>query len=118
MITLLRQHAAPTTFLLSKFEQKRESRGKCPRLARVFPVNSPSDLARLSIVCGISENGILLLLTRSISLGTLMNVELRGRTIMNRVAQVTHAARTDGGWIVSCKLDNPFSHQELQELGS
>jgi hypothetical protein len=47
-----------------------------------------------------------------------MSVELRGRTIMNRVAQVTRSARTDGGWIVGCKLDNPFSHQELQELGS
>ena len=86
-------------------------------MARVFPVNSPGSLARLSIVRDISENAIALLLTRSISPGTLMNVELRGRTVMNRVAQVIHSARTEEGWIVGCKLDNPLSHQELQELG-
>ena len=118
MTLLLGQRAAPTAITHSRLEHRRLLRGKCPRLARVFPVNSPRGLARLSIVRDISENGIGLLLTRPISPGTLMSVELRGRSIMNRVAQVIRSARTDGGWIVGCKLDNPFSHQELQELGS
>ena len=117
MSTLLHRHAAPAAFTLSRFEQGKVLRCKCPRLARVFPINSPKSLARLSIVRDISENGIGLLLTRSVSPGTLMNVELRARTIMNRVAHVIHSARSEEGWIVGCKLDNPFSQVELQELG-
>jgi hypothetical protein len=67
MTSLLRQHAAPAAITHSRLEQRRELRGECPRLARVFPLNSPRVLARLSIVRDISEHGIGLLLTRSIS---------------------------------------------------
>ena len=118
MSTLLRQHTAPASFAISRSEQRRESRYKCPKLARVFPSNTPKSLARLSIVHDISAHGIGLLLTKHMSPGTMMNVELSGRAVTNRVAQVVHSTRTEGGWIVGCKLDNPLSDQELQEFGS
>jgi len=50
--------------------------------------------------------------------GTLMNVELCGRAIINRVARVVHSTRAEEGWIIGCTLDNPLCDQELQELGS
>jgi hypothetical protein len=50
--------------------------------------------------------------------GTLINVEVCGRAILNRVAQVVHSTRTEEGWIVGCKLDNPLSDQEVQEFRS
>jgi hypothetical protein len=118
MSTLLRQHPAPAVSKLSRFEQRRESRYKCPKLARVFPIDSPKSLARLSLVRDLSANGIGLLLTRSMSPGTLMNVELCGRAIINRVARVVHSTRAEEGWIIGCTLDNPLCDQELQELGS
>jgi hypothetical protein len=118
MSTLLRQHLAPAQFNPSRFEQRRDSRYRCSKLARVFPTNSPKSLARLSIVRDISANGIGLLLARSLSPGTLINVELSGRVIINRLARVVHSTRTEGGWIIGCTLDNPLSNQELQEFGS
>jgi hypothetical protein len=116
--TLLRQHAAPASFNHSRFEQRRDSRYKCPRLARVFPIDTPKSLARLSIVRDISANGIGLILTISMSPGTLINVEMCGRVMLNRVAQVVHSTRTEDGWIVACKLDNPLSDQEVQGFRS
>ena len=118
MSTLLRQHPAPAASKLSRLEQRGESRYKCPKLARVFPIDSPKSLARLSLVRDISANGIGLLLTRAMSPGTLMNVELCGRAIINRVARVVHSTRAAEGWIIGCTLDNPLCDQELQELDS
>ena len=118
MSTLLRQRPALDVSKFSRFEVQSESRCKCPKLARVFPINSPKTLARLSIVRDISANGIGFLLTRSMSPGTLMNVELCGRAIINRVARVVHSTRAEEGWIIGCTLDNPLCDQELREFGS
>ena len=118
MSTLLRQHAAPASIKHLRMEQRSESRFRCPRLARVFPANTPKSLARLSIVRDISANGIGLLLTVPMSPGTQLNVELSGRAIKNLVAQVVHSTRTEEGWIVGCKLDDPLGDQELQEFRS
>jgi hypothetical protein len=82
----------------------------------VYTVNTPRSLARLSIVHNISTNGIGLLLTQSPATGTLLNVELPGRAIINRVAKVVHSSRTQGGWLVGCTLDSPLSELEIDAL--
>jgi hypothetical protein len=97
-------------------EQRSEPRYSCPRLARVYADKTPRSLARLSIVHNISANGIGLLLTQSPATGTLLNVELPGRAIINRVAQVVHSTRTQGGWLVGCTLDSPLSELEIEVL--
>jgi hypothetical protein len=45
MATPLRPHTAPAVFELSRFEQRTESRYKCHRLARVFPIGTTKDVA-------------------------------------------------------------------------
>ena len=108
MSVLLRQHAPSA----------KTSGCHCPRLARVRPQNWPKGLARLSIVRNVSTNGIGLFLTRTLEPGTFVDVELRSRFIVNRVAQVVHATKEEGGWLIGCTLDNPLSASELEALRS
>jgi hypothetical protein len=87
-------------------------------LARVYVDKTPRSLARLSIIHDVSAKGIGLLLTQSPAPGTLLNVELPGRNIIKRVAQVVHATRAEGGWLTGCTLDSPLTETELEELRS
>jgi hypothetical protein len=118
MSTLLTLHAAPAEAIDLLAHQRTELRHHCPRLARVSPPKGPKSLSRLSIVRNISANGIGLFLTYALQPGTLVDVELRSRSIVTRVAQVVHSTKQDGGWLVGCTLDNPLSGPELQELCS
>ena len=118
MSTLLSQHpvSAETTDLST--EPRSETRYHCPRLARVSPQKGPKNLSRLSIVKNISANGIGLLLTRPLDPGTLIDVELRSRSIVTRVALVVHSSKQEDGWLVGCTFNNPLSDPELQQLRS
>jgi hypothetical protein len=69
-------------------------------------------------VRNISANGIGLLLTQPLEQGTQVHVELRTRSIVTRIAQVVHSTKQEGGWLVGCTLNNPFSEGELQALRS
>ena len=107
-----------STTLFRQDAPSSESRCHCPRLARVRPQHWPKGLARLSIVRNVSTNGIGLFLTRTLEPGTFVDVELRSRFIVNRVAQVVHATKEEGGWLIGCTLDNPLSASELEALRS
>jgi hypothetical protein len=116
MSSLLSQHPASAGMIDLSAEQRAEPRYHCPRLARVSPHKGPKNLSRLSIVRNISANGIGLLLTSPLEPGTQIVVELRSRSIVTRVAQVVHASKQEGGWLVGCTLDNPLSDPELSQL--
>jgi hypothetical protein len=66
----------------------------------------------------ISTKGIGLFLTHPLVPGTLVDVELRTRCTVKRVAQVVHSTKQEGGWLVGCTLDNPLSASELEALRS
>jgi hypothetical protein len=70
----------------------------------------------LAIVKNISAHGIRLFLTQALEPGTLVDVELRCRYIVQRVATVVHFAKQEGGWLIGCMLDNPLSEHELQAV--
>jgi hypothetical protein len=116
MSALLARHApsAETIELLSGC--RIEPRSHCPRLARVGPLKGPKALARLSIVRNVSTTGIGLLLTHALEPGTLVDVDLRSRFIVNRVAQVLCSSNKEGGWFIGRTLDNPLSASELEAL--
>jgi hypothetical protein len=118
MSALLPRHApsAETNELPSGW--RIEPRHQCPRLARVRPLKEPKALARLSIVRNVSTTGIGLFLTHTLEPGALLDVELRSRLIVNRVAQVVHSVKQEGGWLIGCTLDSPLSASELEALRS
>jgi hypothetical protein len=118
MSTLLSQRPVSAEASDPSIQQRSEPRYHCPRLARVSPQKGPKNLSRLSIVRNISANGIGLLLTRPVEPGTLLDVELRSRSIVTRVAQVVHSSKQEDGWLVGCTLTNPLSDPELQQLRS
>jgi hypothetical protein len=118
MSTLLSQHPPSAARPDRSNEQRTEARYHCPRLARVSLQKAPKSRARLSIVHNISASGIGLLLTYPLDRGTLIDVELRGRLVVTRVAQVVHSTKHEGGWLIGCTLDNPLSEPELQQLRS
>jgi hypothetical protein len=118
MSTLLVQQAPSAKANNSGIELRTEARYHCPRLARVRPHTKSAVTERLSIVRDISANGIGLLLTHALEAGTLVDVELRSRSIVRRVAKVVHSTKQEGGWLIGCTLDNPLSNPELQALQS
>jgi hypothetical protein len=81
-------------------------------------LKGPRALSRLSIVRNVSTTAIGLFLTHTLEPGTLLDVELRSRFVVNRVAQVVHAIKQEGGWLIGCTLDNPLSASELEALQS
>jgi hypothetical protein len=118
MSTLLMQQAPSVEANVRGIEQRTEARYHCPRLARVRPRTKSAVADRLSIVRNISANGIGLLLTHPLDPGTLIDVELRSRCIVRRVAKVMHSTKQEGGWLIGCTLDSPLSNHELQSLRS
>ena len=118
MSTLISQRPWSAETIDLSAELRAEPRYHCPRLARVGPPKGPKSLARLSIVRNISANGIGLLLTHRLEPGTKLDVELRSRSIVTRVAQVVHSTKQETGWLVGCTFDNPLSEPELQQLRS
>jgi hypothetical protein len=116
MSTLLMQQAPSAAANDLGFDQRIETRYSCPRLARVRPRTNPAATDRLSIVRNISANGIGLLLTHTLDPGTLIDVELRSRYIVRRVAKVVHSTKQEGGWLIGCTLDNPLSNHELMAV--
>lgn len=116
MSTVFTQHAPSAETSDLHIEQRVEPRYHCPRLARVSPRKGPKTFSRLSLVRNISANGMGLFLTQALEPGTLVDVELRSRLIVTRVAQVVHCSKDEGGWLVGCTLDNPLSGPELQAL--
>src|SRR5262245_61474670 len=116
MSTLLTSQAPSPNAVDRSTEQRAEARSNCPRLARVSLHKGPKSLARLSIVQNISASGIGLFLTQSMHPETLLDIELRSRSVVRRVAKVVHSTRQEGGWLVGCTLDKPLSGSELQEM--
>jgi hypothetical protein len=117
MSNMLLMKQAPSVLLKDGgIEQRTESRFHCPRLARVRPRMKQATNERLSIVRNISPNGIGLFLTNALDPGTLVDVELRSRFIVRRVAKVVHSTRQEGGWLIGCTLDNPLSEAEVEAL--
>src|SRR5262245_24376758 len=90
-------------------EKRAEPRYNCPRLMRVRPVTVPSSAFRLSLVQNISANGIGLLLSNACEPGTLLEIEARGRSVINRFARVVHCTKQTGGWLVGCTLNHSLS---------
>ena len=118
MSTLLMQQVPSAAANDLGCDQRTETRYSCPRLARVRPRTTRAVTDRLSIVRNISANGIGLFLTHALDPGTLIDVELRSRCIVRRVAKVVHSTKQEGGWLIGCTLDNPLSNQELQSVRS
>ena len=50
----------------------------------------------------VSIHGIGLFLTQTLEPGTLVDVELLSRSIVNRVARVVHDTKREGGWLIDC----------------
>ena len=118
MAALLMQQAPSAATVYLHSEGRAEPRSRCPRLARIRPQTGSNTRERLSLVQNVSSSGIGLFLTQSLERGTLVEVELRSRLIIKRVAQVVHATRQEGGWLVGCKLDHPLSASELEAVRS
>jgi len=57
-----------------------------------------------------------LLLTSSCTPGTLLEIEVHGRSVVKRVARVVHSTKKDGGWLVGCTLNNSLSDAELERF--
>jgi hypothetical protein len=71
-------------------------------------------------VRNLSRGGMALTLRRRFEMGTLLAIEVQGRsakspsTLMGRVAHVT--AMSDGTWLLGCAFSSELSEQELQAL--
>ena len=63
----------------------------------------------MSIVRNVSTNGMGQFLSRALESRTLVDVELRSRFIVNRVARVVHATKQERGWLIACTLNQPLS---------
>ena len=113
MSKLLLQRASSAETNDPRIEQRTEPRYHCPRLARIRPRTGQRVTERLSIVRNISVHGIGLFLTQALEPGTLVDVELRSRYIVRRVATVVHCTKQEGGWLIGCTLDNALSEHEL-----
>src|SRR5215831_3634439 len=95
-------------------DRRSESRYKCPRLVRIRPVTVPESRPRLSQVQDVSANGFGLLHAVPFSLGALLEIELQGCMIQNRIARVALCARQEGGWLVGCTFNHSLSTTELE----
>ena len=69
-----------------------------------------------SRVRNVSTNGIGLFLIQTLEPGTLLDVELRSRSIVKGVARVVQSSKQEGGWLIGCTLDSPLSASELEVL--
>jgi hypothetical protein len=47
-----------------------------------------------------------------------IDVELRSRSLINRVAQVIQSIKQENGWLSGCTLGYPLSASELEALRS
>jgi hypothetical protein len=65
-----------------------------------------------------TTNGIGLFLIHTLEPGTLLDVELRSRFIVNRMAQVVHSIKQECGGLIGFTLDNPLSASELEAVRS
>jgi hypothetical protein len=97
-------------------EKRAEPRYKCPKLLRMRPVTVPESSFRLSLVQNVSASGIGLLLTYGLSPGTLIEIEMPGRTATKRFARVMHATKQEGGWLIGCALNHSLSNGELERM--
>jgi hypothetical protein len=97
-------------------ERRVEPRFNCPKLVRIRPVTVPASSFRLSQVQNVSAKGIGLLHGSPFPRDTLLEIQLQGRTMENRVARVVHCTRQEGGWLVGCLLNNTLSTTELERL--
>ena len=116
MSKLLLQRASSAETYDPGIEQRTEPRYHCPRLARIRPRTGQGVTERLSIVRNISVHGIGLFFTQALEPGTLVDVELRSRYIVQRVATVVHCTKQEGGWLIKCMLDNPLGEHELHSV--
>jgi hypothetical protein len=71
-------------------------------------------------IVNIAPGGAGLVLSRSVNVGTLLNVELTarpGQTRRTYLVRVVKPARQDGAnWFLGCEFTNPFSDEELRTL--
>jgi hypothetical protein len=76
----------------------------------------PETSFRLSLVQNVSANGIGLLLMNPLAPGTLLEIELQGRSPSTRIARVVHSTKQESGWLVGCTLNQSLSETELDRM--
>lgn len=97
-------------------DRRAEPRYKCPRLVRIRLAAVPDSSLRLSQVHDVSANGIGLLHSSPLPLGTVLEVQMQGCMVQSRTARVVHCTRQEGGWLLGCTLDQSLSAAELDRL--
>jgi hypothetical protein len=97
-------------------EKRSEPRYSCPKLVRVRPVSVPEVPFRLSLVQNVSASGIGLALSFPLTPGTLLEVEMRNRSVVCRYARVVHCTKQEGGWLIGCALNQSLSDAELERM--
>jgi hypothetical protein len=76
----------------------------------------PESAFRLSVVHNVSASGIGLVFTAPLTPGTLLEIEMPGRSGNRRFARIVHCTKQDGGWLIGCTLDQTLSGAELERL--
>jgi hypothetical protein len=97
-------------------EKRAEPRHRCPRLVRVRRVTVPPSAFRLSIVHNVSTHGIGLVLSDSVPPETMLEIEMRGKSIVKRFARVVHCTKQEDGWLVGCSINESLSDAELERM--
>ncbi len=110
------QHAPRTETNTIGAERRTEPRYNCPRLVRIRQVTVPENAFRLSLVQNVSAHGIGLVFANPFPPGTLLEIEVHGRSIVQRFARVIHSTKQEGGWLVGCTLNHSLSDAELERL--
>jgi hypothetical protein len=93
-----------------------EPRFSCPKLVRIRPVSVPEAAFRLSVVQNVSTNGIGLALTFPFAVGTLLEIEMHSKCVVQRFARVVHCTKQEGGWLIGCALNHSLSEAELERM--
>jgi hypothetical protein len=85
-------------------------------MVQVRRATPPGTPYRLALVQTVSTNGIGLVLAYPVPPGTMLEIEMQGKTIMKRFARVVHSTRHEDGWLVDCTLNDSMSDGQIDRL--
>jgi hypothetical protein len=83
------------------------------RVRRATPSGASS---RLALVQNVSTHGIGLVFSDPVPPGTVLELEMHGKTIVKRFARVVQSTRQADGWLVDCTLNDSLSDGQLDQL--
>ena len=98
-------------------EGNRSQRGpSCRKIVRVRRATAPGTPSRLSIVLNVNKDGLVLLLTYPVPPGTVLEIEMHGRSVVKRFARALHSTKQSDGWAVDCSLNQSLSDSDLEHV--